>query len=175
HFNQPSVSDTAPWMWSGAGLANYTNVIGVGQNWLNYYKYGVWTRNGWYASSRIQSYPSFCFNLIVIDQKMSWEDALMYCRGQHTELTSLLSETETQLALGELKSANISERVWIGLRFLPDQWMWMSGESLNYTAWAHDGDFMDRHCPQRGRCGALNKEGAWEDWNCNEKLNFICY
>uniref|UniRef100_A0A8C6TXY9 C-type lectin domain-containing protein n=1 Tax=Neogobius melanostomus TaxID=47308 RepID=A0A8C6TXY9_9GOBI len=155
-------------MWSGAGRADYHNVLAGFLPYLDH-KYGLWTRNGWYAYTEVPQFTSFCFSLIVVDQRMSWEDALMYCRGHHTDLTSLLSDTETKLALGKLRPEHVSERVWIGLRFLEDRWMWMTGESLNYTAWAQESD-----CPQRGRCGAVNKAGVWEDWDCNDKLNFIC-
>uniref|UniRef100_A0A3Q3FBW7 C-type lectin domain-containing protein n=1 Tax=Labrus bergylta TaxID=56723 RepID=A0A3Q3FBW7_9LABR len=81
----------------------------------------------------------------------TWEEALEHCRETHTDLTSLNSETEQRLALSEIQHDHITERVWIGLR---DQ---------------------EHQCPLRKRCGALTKEGHWENWDCEEKVHFICY
>ncbi|KAI4833367.1 hypothetical protein KUCAC02_016275 [Chaenocephalus aceratus] len=43
---------------------------------------------------------------------------------------------------------------------------------VEYEAWPQ-GD-QDHQCPIYKRCGALTKEGLWENWDCKEKLNFIC-
>ncbi|XP_029286597.1 dromaiocalcin-1-like [Cottoperca gobio] len=116
----------------------------------------------------------FCFNLIVPQFKKTWEQAMLYCRHKHNELTSLTSETEHLLALSEIKHSNITERVWIGLCFLGDRWLWVNGDTLEYKAWPISGD-QDHECPMQKRCGALSKEGVWENWECWDELNFICY
>lgn len=105
---------------------------------------------------------------------MSWEQALEYCRAKYSELTSLLSETELLLALSEMTPAHVTERVWIGLRYLGGQWLWVNREPLKYKAWSQKED-VELQCPVKSRCGALNKKGEWENWDCQEKLNFICY
>uniref|UniRef100_A0A3Q3DZV8 C-type lectin domain-containing protein n=1 Tax=Labrus bergylta TaxID=56723 RepID=A0A3Q3DZV8_9LABR len=91
----------------------------------------------------------------------------------HTDLTSLNSKTERRLALSEIQHDHITERVWIGLRFLGDRWLWVDGDPLVYEAWP-EGD-QEHQCLLRKRCGALTKEGHWENWDCGEKLHFICY
>uniref|UniRef100_A0A3Q3E8J8 C-type lectin domain-containing protein n=1 Tax=Labrus bergylta TaxID=56723 RepID=A0A3Q3E8J8_9LABR len=103
----------------------------------------------------------------------TWEEALEHCRETHTDLTSLNSETEQRLALSEIQHDHITERVWIGLRFFGDRWLWVNGDPLVYEAWP-EGD-QEHQCPLRKRCGALTKEGHWENWDCVEKLHFICY
>nr|XP_046234459.1 dromaiocalcin-1-like [Scatophagus argus] len=118
--------------------------------------------------------PFFCFNLIVVEHKMTWEEAVMHCRQTHTTLTSLASETEHLLALNKIRHDHITKRVWIGLRYLEDRWLWVDGNPLEYWAWPQGGD-QDHQCPMQKRCGALTKEGVWEAWDCQDKLNFICY
>uniref|UniRef100_A0A3Q3MD20 C-type lectin domain-containing protein n=1 Tax=Labrus bergylta TaxID=56723 RepID=A0A3Q3MD20_9LABR len=119
------------------------------------------------------AYGFFCFNLMVDEVKKTWEEALEHCRETHTDLTNLNSETKRRLALSEIQHNHITKRVWIGLRFLGDRWLWLNGDPMVYKAW-RNGD-QEHQCPLRKRCGALTKEGHWENWDCEERLNFICY
>uniref|UniRef100_A0A3Q3FJF4 C-type lectin domain-containing protein n=1 Tax=Labrus bergylta TaxID=56723 RepID=A0A3Q3FJF4_9LABR len=89
--------------------------------------------NGLYSS--LLTYGIFCFNLMVDEVKKTWEEALEHCRETHTDLTSLNSETERRLALSEIQHDRITKRVWIGLRFLGDRWLWVDGDPLVYEAW----------------------------------------
>uniref|UniRef100_A0A673BUT8 C-type lectin domain-containing protein n=1 Tax=Sphaeramia orbicularis TaxID=375764 RepID=A0A673BUT8_9TELE len=114
----------------------------------------------------------YCFNLIVSGERKSWEEALESCRQSHTSLTTLTSEAELLLAKTAIQQDHITDRLWIGLRFLGNRWMWMSREPLFYQAWPEASQ--DHQCPATGRCGALNKQGLWENWDCQDKLNFIC-
>ncbi|KAK1885635.1 Versican core protein [Dissostichus eleginoides] len=165
------------WMWSGGGKATYLPWAG-GQ----LYNFVLETvavvclpscTNGWHNAYPIQSSHFLCFNLIVSEYKATWEQSMLHCKQNHTALTSLTSETEHLLTLREIKHDNITERVWIGLRYLGDHWLWVNGDPLQYEAWPQ-GD-QDHQCPIYKRCGALTKGGLWENWDCKEKLNFICY
>uniref|UniRef100_A0A3Q3KT97 C-type lectin domain-containing protein n=1 Tax=Labrus bergylta TaxID=56723 RepID=A0A3Q3KT97_9LABR len=138
---------------------------------LNAFTALIMWENGLYSS--LLDYGFFCFNLMVDEVKKTWEEALEHCRETHTNLTSLNSETERLLALSEIQHDRITKRVWIGLRFLGDRWLWVNGDPLVYEAWP-EGD-QEHQCPLRKRCGALTKEGHWENWDCEEKLHFICY
>ncbi|XP_056264865.1 dromaiocalcin-1-like [Pseudoliparis swirei] len=104
---------------------------------------------------------------------MSWEEALEYCREHHKDFSSVDSETENLLALSEIQTQGV-DLVWIGLRYLMDRWLWVNGHPLEYEAWTIGGG-QDQECPIWKRCGALTNEGLWESWDCQEKLNFICY
>uniref|UniRef100_A0A3P8RTT8 C-type lectin domain-containing protein n=1 Tax=Amphiprion percula TaxID=161767 RepID=A0A3P8RTT8_AMPPE len=101
----------------------------------------------------------------------SWEDAVEHCRESYTDLTSLLSETEIQLAQNHIRRYKITEPVWISLRYLGDLWLWVNGDPLVYTAWSPN---RDTRCPVLNPCGALTEEGHWEERDCLEKLKFIC-
>ncbi|XP_037327199.1 dromaiocalcin-1-like [Pungitius pungitius] len=106
----------------------------------------------------------YSINISVVVEEKSWEEALEHCRGINSDLSSLHSDTDNM-------AAPITDRAWIGLRFLGDRWLWVNGDPLEYQAWSDGGD---QQCPMQNRCGALNKGGLWENRDCEERLNFIC-
>ncbi|KAM6941692.1 dromaiocalcin-1-like [Lycodopsis pacificus] len=115
----------------------------------------------------------YCIQLTVVVEEKSWEEALEHCRENHTDLSSLLSETDNRMALREYQKNHTTERMWIGLRYLGDRWLWANGDPLEFEDWPKGG-VQDHQCPIRNRCGALTKAGPWENWDCQDKLNFIC-
>uniref|UniRef100_A0AAZ1XBM7 C-type lectin domain-containing protein n=1 Tax=Oreochromis aureus TaxID=47969 RepID=A0AAZ1XBM7_OREAU len=76
---------------------------------------------------------------VVTEEKKAWEEAVEYCREHHNDLASVASETEMMLIQKELKKHNTTEHVWIGLRFLSRDWLWVDGEELDYEAWVEGG------------------------------------
>uniref|UniRef100_A0A8D0AST1 Novel immune-type receptor 3, related 1-like n=1 Tax=Sander lucioperca TaxID=283035 RepID=A0A8D0AST1_SANLU len=169
-------SNITGWKWSGGGYITYKNwAYGQPDNYNKNETYGHILHDGkWNDDKGTQLLPFYCINITVTGVKKSWEKALEHCRERNTDLTSLLSETESILAQKEIHKAGITERVWIGLRYLEDHWLWVNGDLLEYEAWPKGGD-QDHQCPIRNRCGALTKEGLWENWECGDKLNFICH
>ena len=171
--------DNEYWMWSGGGRATDIPWASDQPNDIQHQKGGFvcWSKCNWpgwhnYPSSR--QLPSLCINLMVMKTTETWEQALQHCRAKHTDLTSLTSETEQLLVLSKIEhDDDITERVWIGLRFLGDSWLWVDGNPLRYEAWAEGGD-QDHLCPVQRRCGAFTKQGVWENWDCQDRLNFIC-
>lgn len=163
------------WKWSGGGHITYQNwkyrqPDNNGGNQNN----GVILGNGkWNDRSGSNTFYFYCMDVTVEEEKMSWEDALSHCRDKQTDLPSLLSQTDLLLAQTAINHKHISERVWMGLRFLGDRWMWVNGDPLKYEAWSKEGG-QDHQCPIKKRCGTLTKEGLWENWDCQDKLNFIC-
>lgn len=111
-----------------------------------------------------------CYQFIVlVEEKKTWEEAFENCRKNYTGLVSAASETKVQLAEMEISQTQ-TDRVWTGLRFLNGKWLWVSKEPFRKL------DSLPS-CP--APCyhyGALNtKTHLWENRDCNEKLNFICY
>lgn len=165
------------WKWSGGGYE--TSIVWDESQPSTYYDLfvrvcwdGCTMRTGWFASSLLRELPFFCFSTTVMEEKMAWEEALEYCKETHTTLTSLTSETENLLTLKEIQQGTVTDRVWIGLCFLADRWLWVDGSPLIYEAWSV-GD-REHQCPGRNYCGAINKNGVWENLDCKEKLSFIC-
>nr|XP_055033645.1 lymphocyte antigen 75-like [Misgurnus anguillicaudatus] len=114
----------------------------------------------------------FCYKwdteLIVVKENKSWEDALQYCRTHHTDLASL--PTDLHLIQAKQTTADTSG-VWTGLRFLAGSWFWLSDEDQGYVS------VQLPACPANYTyCGSLNlKTKRWENRNCMEELNFVCY
>ena len=166
--------DSEKWRWSGGEYD--PNLVLVDNTVTSlFFDCVFWTIEGQEVRSGYTQMNFFCLNLIVVaDVKLTWEEALLHCRENHTDLTSLLSETEILLAQTQLQKVRITEPVWIGLRYLGDGWLWVNGDPLKYEAWTEGGD-QDHLCPVQKRCGALTKEGWWENLDCQERLNFICH
>ncbi len=158
------------WMWSGGGHITYHNWLpGQPDNFGSHENYGYIMPNGkWNDEDGSKAMPFFCISIGKVRRRRTWEEARMHCRNKRTNLISLMSETDNLLAKRGFKK----ERVWIGLRFLHDQWLWVNGDPLVYQAWSGD---QDQLCPLRKRCGTLTSEGLWENWDCQDKLRFICY
>lgn len=113
------------------------------------------------------------FDVILVEQKMTWEEALDYCRTNYIDLVSLTSEVWMKEAI-KIGLAAQTEHVWTGLRFLNGHWFWTTQHALRYHAWSSEGE---PQCPARNlRCGTLaQQEGIWKMKDCEEKLNFLCF
>ncbi|KAL3999754.1 myosin heavy chain 1/2/3/4/8/13/7B/15 [Sarotherodon galilaeus] len=105
---------------------------------------------------------------IVVGEEKTWEEALEYCREHHDDLASVASETEMMLIQRELRKHNTTEHVWIGLRFLSRDWLWVDGQEMDYEAWGEGGKPL---CPHpKMKCGALqSKEGERKEGNVRRK------
>uniref|UniRef100_A0A8C1E5M1 C-type lectin domain-containing protein n=1 Tax=Cyprinus carpio carpio TaxID=630221 RepID=A0A8C1E5M1_CYPCA len=104
--------------------------------------------------------------------KETWEGALDYCRTHYNDLASLSTKEKMDSALLEITQAE-TEYVWTGLRHLAGDWLWVTGDDLNYTAWYQN---EQPQCPARElHCGALDKQTKlWTHRDCEEKLSFFC-
>lgn len=113
------------------------------------------------------------FDVILVEEKMTWEEALDYCRNKYIDLVSLTSEIWMKEAVNISWTAQTAH-VWTGLRFLNGHLFWTTESALMYQAWSSGGE---PQCPARNlHCGALaQKEGIWQTRDCEEKLNFLCF
>ncbi|KAK1784279.1 hypothetical protein P4O66_019975, partial [Electrophorus voltai] len=78
------------------------------------------------------SCPFICYRkipLILIKQEMTWRDALRYCRENHVDLVSVLTN-ETQEWVETVTKSVSTPNVWMGLRHTRTLgfWYWVSGE-----------------------------------------------
>ncbi|XP_038144311.1 macrophage mannose receptor 1-like [Cyprinodon tularosa] len=121
--------------------------------------------------------PFICFgdNLIIVDEKKTWEDALNHCRKKITvssksDLLSITNPTDYYYVTDRIYRAT-TEEVWTGLRFLGGEWWWSDGETLDHQETLPG-------CPSQWQhCGTLSKnnKGFWITRDCSERRNFICY
>uniref|UniRef100_UPI0037E8B69E snaclec agglucetin subunit beta-1-like n=1 Tax=Semicossyphus pulcher TaxID=241346 RepID=UPI0037E8B69E len=110
--------------------------------------------------------------MVFVWENKTWEEAMEHCHHMQKELVSLPSESALKEVLKVSRSAQ-TDRVWTGLRYLADTWLWVKGEEVEYKAWGQ-GETTNCPAPSR-RCGALSlKDEHWESWDCADKLYFVC-
>ncbi|KAG7328696.1 hypothetical protein KOW79_008640 [Hemibagrus wyckioides] len=108
--------------------------------------------------------------MIVVQEMMNWEEALVHCRTHYTDLVRLTTEID-HFVVNNRSMEIQTPTFWTSLRFMDGSWYWVNQTSLvsNETSLPS--------CPARPfRCGARNIiDGVWENRDCEEKMNFICY
>ncbi|KAL1271754.1 hypothetical protein QQF64_030770 [Cirrhinus molitorella] len=119
--------------------------------------------------------PFFCmevFELILVQQTSTWEEALQYCRRHYTDLAILSSDVIMTETMNKSRAA-LTDDVWIGLRFIAGDWLWVNGEDLEYKGWPMGEELK---CPAMNqRCGVYNvKQMVWKAVDCECRLNFLC-
>ncbi|XP_067256515.1 C-type mannose receptor 2-like [Chanodichthys erythropterus] len=130
----------------------------------------------WNDVSCSEQYPFVCHEdkLILIKQKMTWSEALRYCRQNHTDLVSVHSEEIQRDVMNVVKWASTGA-VWLGLRHscTVGLWFWVSGQTVCYQNWAIDDS---ENCDSAVRSGAVQSGGDqhWISRPETDRLNFIC-
>ncbi|XP_062859297.1 E-selectin-like [Trichomycterus rosablanca] len=114
--------------------------------------------------------PFFCYSeVIVIEEKKTWDEAQKHCRTYYTDLFSVTTQTDL-LVVNDIR-LNITSSFWTGLRFLAGSWFWVNEEEFVGSQVSLPS------CPNRPFfCGA-RKAGAntCENRDCREKMYFACY
>ncbi|XP_053093749.1 C-type lectin lectoxin-Thr1-like [Pangasianodon hypophthalmus] len=134
----------------------------------------VFTSNSQWENEDCTKTMSFsCYTwtpqMIVVQEMKNWDEALVHCRMHYTDLVSFTTETDHFLVNNRCMDI-LMPTFWTGLRFMDGLWFWVNQESLeNLTSVPS--------CPAKPfRCGARNiRDGVWENRDCEEKMNFICY
>ncbi|MBN3299080.1 MRC1 protein, partial [Amia calva] len=114
---------------------------------------------------------------VAVRQALTWKEARLYCRTQHSDLLSVTgpdSQRALEAAVRELQGPG----VWLGLRkhSLWGHWYWAeSQEPLNYSCWDQgqpDGQIGEL-------CGMASLDRGhnyrWSDECCEKLLNFVCH
>ncbi|XP_038132789.1 C-type mannose receptor 2-like [Cyprinodon tularosa] len=118
--------------------------------------------------------PFICYDdkVILVKEKMNWEDALYYCRDHYHDLVTITSLDEQRWIQEKAKKAS-TDYVWMGLRYTCtlDFWFWVSDEVVRYKNWA-SGEPVD-DCDMSG---AMETGGGhkWRKINDLEEFNFLC-
>ncbi|XP_017330874.1 lectin BRA-3 isoform X2 [Ictalurus punctatus] len=129
--------------------------------------------NEWENKQCTEIRKFFCYTwapqIIVVQEMKNWHEALLHCRTHYTDLVSLTTETDHFLAKNRSKEI-LTPTFWTSLRFIDGSWFWVNQDYMpsptsmpSCPAWPY-------------RCGARNIiDGVWENRDCEEKMNFICY
>ncbi|XP_027141947.1 C-type mannose receptor 2 [Larimichthys crocea] len=115
-------------------------------------------------------------NLILIQENMTWTEAMSYCREHHIDLVYINTKDIQDMVAEKAKNAK-SPYVWLGLRYTCkfNFWFWSSSTIGCYQNWAPgEGAEGKYNC---GVTGAIKTTGRqqWVGLPETEKLNFICY
>ncbi|XP_076828391.1 macrophage mannose receptor 1-like isoform X2 [Brachyhypopomus gauderio] len=133
----------------------------------------------WNDDSCNMNYPFICYKkipLILVQQEMTWWEALSYCRQNHVDLVSVLTN-ETQGWVETVSKNASTTNVWLGLRHTCtlDFWFWVGEECVCYQNWAPGNGTGESDCSNGERSGALQSGSKqWISLPETHKLNFIC-
>ncbi|XP_066513059.1 macrophage mannose receptor 1-like [Hoplias malabaricus] len=124
-----------------------------------------------------RSGPDYYDKLVLVNQTLSWKDALRYCREHHVDLVSVHSE-EVQSWVMKVAQKASTDHVWLGLRHTCTLsfWFWVSGESICYQNWAPGNGTGTDNCGSGERSGVVESSGGqqWVSLPETQQLNFIC-
>ncbi|XP_073692897.1 putative C-type lectin domain family 20 member A [Garra rufa] len=173
---QRDSADLTKWIWSEGGKASITFwEPGEPDNYiqqcaaLNKNKLTLYDK---FCSENLQFYCMKVYELIVVHQRSTWEEALEYCRKNYIDLAIINSEDIMEEVMINSTAADTDE-VWTGLRFLAGGWFWVNGASFDYNVWSSDGE---PQCPDLNqRCGAYDRtQKVCKPTDCEQRLNFLC-
>ncbi|XP_045889174.1 macrophage mannose receptor 1-like [Micropterus dolomieu] len=164
------------WTW-GTGLSEYRNwTSGEPGNNSDCVSISSLTKEMATQNCSAQ-FPFVCFkdNLVLVKENKTWEEALEYCRAltspypYNSDLVSVQPGEDHNDVMYRAAEA-VTEKVWVGLRFLAGHWVWVNGADMLYSDLPV--------CPLVGQhCGSLSVKdnGSVETTDCLEKMNFLCY
>ncbi|XP_056318604.1 lymphocyte antigen 75-like isoform X1 [Danio aesculapii] len=173
-----------PWQWSDQSNSSFrywkTSKPSLPDNEhcaaTEKFNQGQW---GDYLCSGKWQLPFVCHEdkLIVIQQNLSWSEALRYCRQNHVDLVSVQSVEMQYEVMNVVKLAS-TEAVWLGLHNYcsMNMWLWLSGDMVCYQNWAPGNGSTPENCNLEKRKGAVQSGGdqTWISLPESRRLNFIC-
>lgn len=99
--------------------------------------------------------------------QITWLNAQLYCRQHHTDLASVMTQSDVSLLQQILPPLNIYNG-WIGL--IRNSWMWSDGSSTSYLPWLSgqpDNYYYWEYC-------ASEQGGLLSDEKCTQLHYFMC-
>ncbi|KAL6481103.1 hypothetical protein MHYP_G00091830 [Metynnis hypsauchen] len=167
------------WTWSDQSNSSF-RYWPFSQDWQQTCTAVSMTDQGlWHDVNCGTEIPFICHEnqLILINQNLTWREALRYCRDNHVDLVSVHSE-EIQIWVMEVAQNASTEHVWLGLRHTCTLsfWFWVSGTFICYENWAPGNGTGGEDCSSGERTGAVQSGGGqqWVSLPEDEELNFIC-
>ncbi|XP_030622320.1 macrophage mannose receptor 1-like [Chanos chanos] len=173
------------WKWSDQSNSSFRNwAPGQPDNGKHDMNCTVIQVNGkdqgqWHNISCGDDRPFICYEdkLILINETLTWSEALNYCREHHVDLVSVHSEKIQNWVIKRAEKASTAH-VWLGLRYSCTLgfWFWVSGQSSCYQNWAPGNGTGLEECGNGGITGAVESGGnkKWISFSETERLNFIC-
>ncbi|KAL2093599.1 hypothetical protein ACEWY4_010911 [Coilia grayii] len=104
---------------------------------------------------------------ILVNTRMSWNQAQLYCRQHYTDLASIPNST-VEMEINNLIGGNLGQYIWTGL--FVDSWEWSNSSKMSsFRNW--------KIAPTSyGNCAAVdvNNGSLWDNLSCELNLPFIC-
>ncbi|XP_051980842.1 C-type mannose receptor 2-like [Xyrauchen texanus] len=172
------------WKWSLGNPAFYTGSDSHYQNWEsnNIHVVGDCVcmdgQNGKWDNKKCAEYKNFiCYNdkFVLIQQNLTWNEALKYCRDNHVDLVSVESQQIQNSVMNVVKNA-LTAVVWLGLRqaCALGIWFWVNGEIVCYQDWAAGNGTGVEDCSDTAGAVLSGDNQTWISLPQTLKLNFIC-
>uniref|UniRef100_A0A673CIL5 C-type lectin domain-containing protein n=1 Tax=Sphaeramia orbicularis TaxID=375764 RepID=A0A673CIL5_9TELE len=111
------------------------------------------------------------YELVLVPEQKSWDDALTYCRKHYSDLASITNPTQQTWVQKRVQRAQF-DYVWVGLRYTCslDLWYWASNRLVCYQNW--DSKEPGHECDM---AGAVKKGTAeWVSLDKGDVYAFIC-
>eukprot|EP00064_Thunnus_orientalis_P005924 superscaffoldBa00000597_g5938 len=170
-----------PWKWSDGSNSSFRYWKPIQPNYLEGQDCvaAIFKDNGRWNDLRCTGKRNFvCHggNLILIQENMTWTEAMSYCREHHFDLVYITSR-DIQKKVAEKARNATSAHVWLGLRYTCnfDFWFWTSSATGCYQNWAPgQGSEVKYDCGVTGAIEATGRQ-QWVGLPETEKLNFICH
>ncbi|EMP38729.1 Integrin beta-6, partial [Chelonia mydas] len=121
---------------------------------------------GWYPYNRN------CYKLHK--EEKNWNEALLSCQTDNSNLISITSLADVELLINLLEDENVTE-TWIGLNSnkTPVIFQWSDGSSVTFTNWHKQEPNIFQRTSQL--CvSAQGSAGHWQVKNCEDRYFYIC-
>ncbi|XP_027869145.1 macrophage mannose receptor 1-like [Xiphophorus couchianus] len=139
-------------------------------------KSGYWSAKDCGDLNEFLCYDGSSDSNVLVKQKMSWSDAQAYCRGTHTDLTTIRDVAKSFWMTTLLPDSTFNLQTlsmsplavaWIGLH--RSDWAWSDGSSASYWPWATQG------ATEQTDCVTMDfSSGSWFQQSCSDRFSFLC-
>uniref|UniRef100_A0AAQ6A9K5 C-type lectin domain-containing protein n=1 Tax=Amphiprion ocellaris TaxID=80972 RepID=A0AAQ6A9K5_AMPOC len=161
----------ASWRWSQEGKEVKTWVLGKANDNVGSRRCAALNVYGKWMAKDCEILDRFVCSTadkrhVLVKQYMSWWDAQTFCRKNHVDLSSIMTNMDRDFIIQLLLMSGTSN-AWIGL--YRGEWAWSDGKKLIYKSlesppqWASDCTVMDQ------------STGTWRSRPCHDRLSFLCY
>ncbi|XP_041840940.1 uncharacterized protein LOC121639643 isoform X7 [Melanotaenia boesemani] len=113
-----------------------------------------------------------------VNMQLNWTSAQSVCRHDFTDVATIENTDDINAVVST--TSTFTGKAWMGLHDdLVNSWRW----SLNDSSFYGEGETTFRNWDSGGPdnfggtqyCVSLGANGKWDDMNCSEQHNFVCY
>lgn len=102
---------------------------------------------------------------MILNKQMKWLEAMTFCEGLGGHLATITSEEEQNVITGLVADSEYGN-FWLGSYRKDDQWVWVTGEDIEYQSWAQG----EPNGQESGMVMQLMRGKGWDDTYNNGRL-----